>query len=140
MKKISLLILLILAFGTALKAQPKMVDDDAICMTQKVKANMKAGKEYSVTVSFKNSGEKTWEKGDYRIIYSDPRMNARNNNVWGIDSIKIKRNVKSGSTYSFKFKVTAPTEPGIYFFSWIMSNNNGTFGAGSELQQIVVSN
>lgn len=141
MKKILLLsTIFLVAIAVNVFAQPKLNDNDAICMVQKAEANMKAGQKYDVSVSFKNMGKKTWEKGDYWIVYTDPRMNARNNNSWGIDNIKIKKNVKPGRTYKFKFTVTAPSEPGIYFFSWIMCNSEGTFGLGSEMQQISVSN
>lgn len=140
MKKISLLILFLLfAFVYNVHSQDKPAKEYAEFTSQKVETNMKAGKTYSVSLTFKNTGANTWNKGSYWIIYSDPRMNATNNNVWGIDSVTVKKNVKKGSRYEFKFKVTAPQEPGIYFFSWMLCGSNGTFGTGSELQQIVVS-
>ncbi|MBS1492031.1 MAG: hypothetical protein JST55_00890 [Bacteroidetes bacterium] len=140
MKKISLLsvFLLVLAFTLSLKAQQKPVENDAAFSSQKIESSLTGGKTYNVTVSFKNTGEKTWRKGEYWIIYTDPRMNARNNNMWGIDSIKVKRNVKPGKTYDFKFKVTAPVDPGTYFFAWQMADKNGTFGLGSGLKEIQV--
>lgn len=140
MKKISLLaLLLFFAFVINSHSQEKPSREYAEFTSQKVETNMQAGKTYSVSITFKNTGGKAWKKGKYWIIYSDPRMNARNNNIWGIDSVTVKKSVKKGSKYEFKFKVTAPQEPGIYFFSWMMCGSNGTFGTGSELQQITVS-
>ena len=121
------------------KAQNKPNDFDAVCKSQSIEMNMQAGKSYSAAVTFTNTGKKTWTKNDYWIIYTDPRMNARNNNVWGIDNIKLKKNVKPGKSYTFKFEVTAPQEPGIYFFGWMLCKNDGTFGIGSEAAQINVT-
>ncbi len=140
MKKICLLSLFLLfIFLLNAQSQEKPAREDAEFTSQTVETHMQAGKTYSVSITFKNTGGKTWEKGKYWIIYTDPRMNARNNNVWGIDSVAVKKNVKKGNRYEFKFKVTAPQEPGIYFFSWMLCGSNGTFGTGSEMQQIVVS-
>ena len=122
-----------------LYSQNKPIDDNAEFYSQKVQPNMKAGETYTVKVTFKNTGAKTWDKGEYWIIYTDPRMSAMNNNVWGVDSVAIKKNVKKGNRYEFKFTVTAPQEPGIYFFGWMLCNRNGTFGFGSDMQQILVS-
>lgn len=119
------------------QAQPN--NEDAICSVQKMEGNLQAGKTYNVSITFENTGKIAWTKGNYWIVYTDPRMGPMSNNVWGIDNIKIKKNVKSGKTYSFKFKITAPKEPGIYFFSWMMCSANGTFGTGSEIKQILVS-
>lgn len=113
-------------------------DDNSEFSAQKVTSIMKAGKTYSVSITFKNTGKSIWEKDKYWIIYTDPRMNARNNNEWGIDSIKVSKNVKPGSKHQFKFKVTAPSEPGTYFFAWTMCSEKGSFGFGSDLQQITV--
>ncbi len=140
MKKICLLsFFLLFIFALNAHSQEKPAREYGEFTSQKVETNMQAGKTYSVSITFKNTGGKTWEKGKYWIIYTDPRMNARNNNVWGTDSVAVKKNVKKGSKYEFKFKVTAPQEAGIYFFSWMMCGSNGTFGTGSELQQITVS-
>lgn len=137
MKKITLLsILFILFLCSGLYAQSP--NDDAVFNSQKVESVMQPGETYTASLSFKNSGKVTWKKGEYWIIYSDPRMNALSNNVWGKDSIKIKKSVKPGKSYEFKFTVTAPGEPGTYFFSWQICNKNGAFGTGSELKEIHV--
>jgi hypothetical protein len=140
MKKITTLVLLFnLILIAKLFAQSQPNYENAICSSQKIESNLQAGKTYNVSVTFENIGKKTWTKGDYWIVYTDPRMSPMTNNVWSIDEIKIKRNVKPGKSYIFKFKVTAPHEPGIYFFSWMMCGINGSFGAGSEIKQILVS-
>jgi len=126
--------------GITLNLYPQQpIQDNGEFISQKVNTNMQAGKTYNVKVTFKNTGEKSWEKGECWIVYTDPRMNATTGNIWGIDSVAVKKNVKKGNRYEFKFKVTAPQEPGIYFFSWMLCNKNGTFGFGSEMQQILVS-
>lgn len=137
MKKITFLYLIFtLILSANLFAQQNSTD--ASFSSQKVESNMQAGKTYSVTVTFKNSGKQTWIKGENWIMYSDPRMNALNNNLWDIDSIKVGKNVRPGKTYQFKFNVTAPSQPGTYFFSWQMCNSSGAFGSGSELVEIHV--
>ena len=140
MKKFIILsIILIFAVTLDLYSQDKPAREYGEFDSQKVPESMEAGKSYTVTITFKNTGGKVWEKGKYWIIYTDPRMNAANTNVWGVDSVAVKKNVKRGSMYEFKFKVKAPQEPGVYFFSWMLCGRYGTFGTGSEMQQILVS-
>lgn len=140
MKKLNILItLLMLLFTSSLFAQAKQVEEDALFSSQKIKTNLQAGKTYNVSVTFQNTSKKTWTKGEYWILHSDPRMSATINNIWGINEIKIKKNVKPGKTYKFNFTITAPNEPGTYFFSWMMCTNSGTFGQGSEMKEITVT-
>jgi hypothetical protein len=136
----NLFILFAVFFGFVLNASAQNAQNnfDALCQSQSIEKNMTAGKTYTAEVTFTNTGKKTWSKNNYWIVYTDPRMNARNNNVWGIDNIKLKKNVKPGKSYTFKFKVTAPQEPGIYFFGWILCSDEGNFGMGSETVQINV--
>lgn len=137
----NIFIILAVFFGLALNASAQNTPNnyDALCSNLSIEKNMTAGEIYTAEVTFMNTGKSTWSKNNYWIIYTDPRMNARNNNVWGIDNIKLKKNVKAGKSYTFKFKVTAPQEPGVYFFGWMLRSKDGTFGMGSEAVQINVT-
>lgn len=105
--------------------------NSAVFVDQSVPSSMRTGRSYNVSVSFRNTGAGTWFKGEHRLVYSnytDPRSMRVTYNPWGIDRVEIPYDASPGSTVTFNFNVTAPSEPGTYHFQWIMTDNNGTFG------------
>jgi len=137
MKKLIPILIVLLSITLKINAQCKT--DNAIIVSQHIHTVLESGQKYSVSVTFKNTGESTWQKEKYWILYTDPRMNAAASNPWVTDKIKIKKNVRPGKSYTFNFYITAPNEPGTYFFSWLMCSESGSFGSGSELKEVKVN-
>jgi len=105
--------------------------------TGQLYAILNAGEIYPVTVTFKNSSNKTWRQGLIALGSQKPAGNM----TWSIDRIELKKNesIKPGGIKTFNFKIITPLEPGIYNFQWQMVEGfNHWIGAKTENIAITV--
>jgi RHS repeat-associated protein len=137
------LLMLVLAFGTA-QAQtgvpatpdiqlppgtnavpppddppPSSPYDSAAVVSISAPATMVAGSTANVAVTMRNTGNTVWDSGvtnPYRL----GSLNPANNVTWGIGRVELVSTVEAGGQAVFNFKITAPSTPGTYSFSWGM--------------------
>lgn len=106
-------------------------------INQNVPATMVAGEQYNVSLTFKNSGTKIWDKigtpGNYGQSYRIKSQNPPDNLNWGINYVPIpSAPIRSGENATFSLRITAPTVPGTYNFQWRMNQGLvGWFGESS---------
>jgi YD repeat-containing protein len=117
-------------------SQP-LVPNAAAFVTQSVPAQMFAGNSYTVSVTFRNTGTKTWTSADNYHLGS---QNPQDNLTWGGARASLASPVPPGGEGTYTFTVTAPPTAGTYNFQWRMVQDAvewfGEFGAN---QQVVVS-
>jgi hypothetical protein len=82
-------------------------------VSQTVPDTMAAGQQYSVTVTFKNTGATIFDTG-YALGSQDPRDNM----VWGANRAFFSGIAAPGENMTVTFTVTAPSTPGSYDFQW----------------------
>ena len=83
---------------------------------QNVPATMQGGESYSVSVTYRNTGQNVWQAGAY-VIGS---WNSPGNRIWGKGRFPMDAGagVQPGEEYTYAFTITAPTQSGIYDFQW----------------------
>ncbi|MBF0532468.1 MAG: VCBS repeat-containing protein, partial [Candidatus Omnitrophica bacterium] len=96
---------------------------DATFLAQNVPTVMRAGSDYAVSVTMKNTGATTWS------ATSQIRLGAQNphdNTQWGFNRVNLLpgETVSSGGQKIFTFTVTAPSTAGTYNFQWRMLQEN----------------
>ncbi len=96
-----------------------LAPNPAAFVSQNVPATMIAGQKYKVSVTMRNSGTKTWSPvgTQYHALGS---QSPQDNQVWGLNRIKVASTVAPGGQTTFSFQVTAPSTPGTYDFQWRM--------------------
>jgi hypothetical protein len=100
---------------------------------------MFVNEDNNVSVTMRNTGNKTWIKGNEQLVMIDHNLTLITLNAWGVGYIQLPDNVDPGKTVTFKFKVR-PRETGWQYFQMIMMNKDGTnFGAPTEPVEIIVS-
>ena len=100
-----------------LSALPIILDNDAQFLGQNVPNTMSSGQSYPVSVTFLNNGSEVWEEEEsYKLISQNPS----NNNIWGINEVKLnpQEKISPNEEKTFFFTVTAPTIQGVYDFQW----------------------
>ena len=90
--------------------------NNAQCISQSVPTSVTPGSNFSVSITMKNIGTKTWTPTTHYLGSQNPQDNT----TWGIGRISLPNNVSPGSEVTFSFTVTAPTTPGTYNFQWRM--------------------
>lgn len=111
--------------------------DDAQFVREDAPSYMVAGRAYSVSVTFKNSGNSAWAKEKQFNLGS---QNPQDNDLWGKRiSLAEGETILPGQEKTFTFSVTAPKSPGIFNFQWQMVEEmKQWFGEKSENVPIVV--
>lgn len=78
------------------------------------------GQTFTMTWQLKNTGATTWStKYSFRYFFSDPT--AR----FSASDITLPKEVKPGETANISLQMTAPTTPGEYTSSWVLTNQDG---------------
>jgi len=119
--------------------------NEAAFVSQSVPALMRPGETVEVTVVFRNSGTRAWDKaggpGDYLNAYRIKSQNPADNTTWSIGFVPIPSSlIRPGDSASFVFPITAPGEPGTYNFQWQMNQGGvGWFGDLSPNVSVVVT-
>jgi archaellum component FlaF (FlaF/FlaG flagellin family) len=95
-------------------------------ISQIVPATMKPGQLYTISITMKNTGTKTWDPTSYRLGSANPRDNL----TWGLNRVYLTAPVAPGAQVTFRFSVRAPRTIGTYNFQWQMVEEHVTwFGA-----------
>jgi len=131
------LVMLLTALLLPMSVTPAVAADNAQAMAQFAPSRMEAGKEYSVMIQFKNTGNTTWTGKSFMLGSKNPT----NNQFWGTKRVKISPDdtVRRGDTLTIKFKVTAPSKAGTYNLEWQMFHaGSGWFGQKTPNIQIPV--
>jgi len=94
--------------------------NDAQFISQTVPATMTAGKEYSVSITMKNSGTTTWSaKAIYALMSENP-----SDNTFFVDAARVYLNpdesIPPDGQKTFVFNAIAPATAGLYNFQWRM--------------------
>ncbi len=110
---------------------------DAEFVSQSVPSGMLTGRVYDAVVSFKNSGEVTWDNAaGFRLA----AVNPGNDSVWGTNRVALEVPVAPGQTGLFAFAVGAPLVAGPYDFRWQMiREGSGLFGAVGSNAAVTVT-
>ena len=94
--------------------------NDARFVDQHVPEHMHAGETREATITLKNTGSSTWTKEEHFKLTT---QNPQDNKIWvGETRVDLEPSdaVRPGETKTFRFKITAPREPGRYDFQWKM--------------------
>jgi RHS repeat-associated protein len=106
----------------------------ATFVSQDVPATMNPGLKYTVSVTMKNTGTKTWTAADLHRLGS---QNPQDNNTWGLTRVGVPTTVAPFGTAVFTFVVTAPSAPGAYNFQWRMVQDSVAWFGDSTPNAVV---
>jgi len=100
--------------------------DGATYLSQSTPGLMESGKTYDVSISMKNSGSTTWQKGNYKL----KMMNQADamTKIWGVNDIELGSSIAPGESVTLNFKLATPLTAGTYNLQWQMANGNAFFG------------
>ena len=107
-------------------------------VNQQVSKIMTPGSQQTVEVTFKNSGETAWTREQ---LFNLGSMAPQDNQTWGFQRVQLEPGevINPGDTKTFKFAITAPTQPGTYNFRWMMVQDKvAWFGDKSKFTTIRV--
>ncbi len=98
------------------------------------------GQDFSVFMTFKNTGSSTWTLGG-STPFKLGSQNPANNNTWGVNRIVLPvSSVAPNASVTFHFTVKAPTTSGTYNFQWKMLQEScNWFGTASPNKSITVN-
>lgn len=95
--------------------EPK--ENDSKYIGGSVPTTMVVGQSYAASVTFQNTGWKTWTAQElYRLGSQSPTDNS----TWGTGRVALPSNVASGASTTFNFTVRAPLTAGNMLFQWRM--------------------
>lgn len=109
-------------------------NDDATITSNDIPSNMETGKSYTVHVTVKNTGNKTWDSYFKlgAVGESDPLASTR-------QYLSSGTTVAPGSSYTFAFVMTAPATPGTYTTDWQMVHEGVKWFGNAISKNIVVT-
>jgi PKD repeat protein len=116
-------------------------DKDARVLSQSVPSTMVPGQSYTVSMTLKNWGARTWNPvGPQCGAF---RQGTANSNTWGVGGggrVELPGAVEPGQQVTLNFTVTAPTTPGTYNFQWRMVHECVEwFGDASPIVAVTVA-
>ncbi|MEE5092555.1 hypothetical protein V2H26_21710 [Xanthomonas euvesicatoria] len=92
-------------------------EDDAKYIGGSVPTTMVVGQSYAASVTFQNTGWKTWTAQE---LYRLGSQNPTDNSTWGTGRVGLPSSVMSGASTTFNFTVRAPLTAGSTAFQWRM--------------------
>jgi Bacterial Ig-like domain/Ig-like domain from next to BRCA1 gene len=105
-------------------------------ISQSVPATMVHGQQYTISITMKNTGTKTWDPASFRLGSANPRDNL----TWGLNRVFLTAPVAPGAQVTFRFTVRAPRTASTYNFQWQMVEEHVMwFGALTTNLRIKVS-
>jgi hypothetical protein len=110
-------------------------DYDSDFISQSVPTPMNGGKQYQVSLTFKNIGTNTWTDADKIFLGS---QNPQDNLTWGIGRVPVNGNIATNQNKTFTFTVTAPKIIGNHNFQWQMLKE-GVKWFGDKSPNVVVN-
>ncbi len=91
--------------------------DNAVFVSQFVPLTMGTGTTAQASITLRNMGTNAWsEAARYRLS----SLNPYDNRTWGLNRVSLPASVAPGAAVTFNFPITAPTNAGVYGFSWQM--------------------
>jgi len=119
MKKILTLLTLFTCFIGATYAG----SNNAQCISQTVPTSVTTGEQFTVKFVFKNTGTNTWRPNGSQSWWLGS-ANPRDNTIWGSNrGGMVNGTIEPNGTYTFRFTLTAPNQPGVYNCQWQMLQN-----------------
>jgi len=115
--------------NVAIQVVPR--NDSAEFVSQTAPSVMEAGAAYSVSLTFRNTGNTTWTAAN---LYRLGSQNPQDNGTWGLGRVNLGAGelVLPSALKTFSFQVVAPSTPGSYNFQWRMVRDGvNWFGAAS---------
>lgn len=118
-----------------------LLPNNSTFVSQTVPTSMIAGQTYSVSLTFRNTGDKDWyTNANYNLGSQNPHENL----TWGLGRVRLVTAagtaIGNSATYTFSFTVTAPATPGTHNFQWKMLQEGVEwFGAQSLNIPVTVS-
>lgn len=91
----------------------------AAFVSQSVPSSMVTGEKYQVSVTMRNAGTNTWTPIGTQY-YALGSQSPQDNQIWGLNRIKVPSEITPGGETTFSFQVTAPLTRGTYDFHWRM--------------------
>lgn len=112
---------------------------NSVFISQDIPKSVYVNEESSVSVTYKNTGSRTWIKGYDQLVFIDSNKNLETLNNWYIGYIQLPENIEPGNSVTFNFKIK-PGEIGWHDFRMIMSTKDGgIFGEPTKSTEIIVS-
>jgi hypothetical protein len=109
----------------------------SLFVSQAVPSSLTAGQRATVSLKFKNIGERDWDPAQGFALGSQAPMD---NTTWGSVRVQLPRVVKAGEEVDLAFEIVAPAEPGRSVFSWRMVQDRvAWFGNVSKPVEIDIS-
>ncbi|WAT15827.1 RHS repeat domain-containing protein [Xanthomonas fragariae] len=92
-------------------------ENDSKYIGGSVPKTMVVGQSYAASITFQNTGWKTWTPQEaYRLGSQEPTDNS----TWGTGRVELASSVTSGANTTFNFTVRAPLTSGTTLFQWRM--------------------
>lgn len=92
-------------------------ENDSKYIGGSVPTTMVVGQSYAASITFQNTGWKTWTPQElYRLGSQGPTDNS----TWGTGRVALASSVMSGASTTFNFTVRAPLTAGSTLFQWRM--------------------
>ncbi|PPT47052.1 wall-associated protein [Xanthomonas arboricola] len=92
-------------------------ENDSKYIGGSVPTTMVVGQSYAASITFQNTGWKTWTSQElYRLGSQGPTDNS----TWGTGRVELASSVTSGANTTFNFTVRAPLTAGTKLFQWRM--------------------
>jgi len=107
-------------------------------ISQSVPISVSPGESYNISVTFKNTGTKTWTSGN---LYRLGTQNPSDNTIWiQTNRVALPHNVAPDDEVTFNITITAPSNEGIYALQWRMVQDGVEwFGQMSEVVYYVIN-
>ncbi|WP_192811098.1 hypothetical protein [Xanthomonas phaseoli] len=106
--------------------EPK--ENDSKYIGTSVPTTMVVGQSYSVSVTFQNTGWRTWTAQDaYRLGVSG----SADSTTWGTGRVELPSSVRYGDSVTFNFTARAPLSAGSTLFQWRMVRDGVAWFGGN---------
>ena len=100
----------------------------------RIAETMIAGEKYKVTLTLKNTGNRTWHASEYSDFMISPFTESSDIIYfdWNSTSYYLSSSIEPGQTSDVEFYIVAPTVTGTYGLQWMMKSGSGYFGRKSD--------
>ncbi len=113
---------------------------NASLIQQSVPITMTLNKTQDIYITLRNTGSKTWIRGNEQLVMIDAKKDLVTLNSWNVGYIQLLENVEPGGVVTFNFQVK-PSETGWNYFQCSMMKSDGTlFGNPSQSVEVSVAN
>ena len=115
----------------------EQIISNAVYLRQEVPENMNPGETATVSITMRNTGQSTWTDSDNYMLGS---WNPEDNNTWDIKRVALDQGeqIAPNENKIFEFEITAPSQPGKYYFQWRMMEEDIEW-FGNETSRVLIS-